>query len=103
MNQRPLIGKKFDLDNLIKGKLLVGIFKKISEESLIPWKSVALKKIDWKISKLRARVKPFRFNPILKQIDVINCIEALHKSLFLFLLVKHSTMLLLYVNGIMLK
>ena len=46
MNQRPLIGKKFDLDNLIKGKLLVGIFKKISEESLIPWKSVALKKID---------------------------------------------------------
>ena len=80
MNQRPLIGKKFDLDNLIKGKLLGGIFKKISEESLIPWKSVALKKIDWKISKPRARVKPFRFNPILKQIDVINCIEALHKK-----------------------
>ena len=46
MNQRPLIGKKSDLDNLIKGKLLGGILKKISEESLIPWKSVTLKKVD---------------------------------------------------------
>ena len=46
MNQRPLIGKKFDLDNLIKGKLLGGILKKISEKSLIPWKSVTLKKGD---------------------------------------------------------
>ena len=83
MNQRPLIGKKSDLDNLIKGKLLGGILKKISEESLIPWKSVTLKKVDWKISKLKARIKPFGFNPILKQIDVINCIEALHKKFVL--------------------
>ena len=75
--------KKSDLDNLMKGKLLGGVLKKISEESLIPCKSVTLKKVDWKISKLKASIKPFRFNPILKQIDVINCIEALHKKFVL--------------------
>ena len=52
------------LDNLIKGKLFSA--KKISEESLIPWKSVSLTKIDQKKSKLNTRIKSFKSNPIMK-------------------------------------
>ena len=70
------------LDNLIK-KMLP--FKKIPRESLIPW------------------VKSSKSNPILKQIDVISCLEALEGSSFLFLLIKHWTMLLLCVKSIKLK
>ena len=83
------------LHNLIKGTLLSD--KKKSEGSLVLWKSAILIKIDKKNSKL----KPSKSNSILKQIEVIS-LEALQKSFFLFLLIKHPAMLLLYVNGIML-
>ena len=42
------------LDNLIKRKLLPN--KKISEESLIPWKSAILTKVDKKSSKIKNRI-----------------------------------------------
>ena len=54
-------------------------------------------KFDKKISKLKTVIKPSKPNPILKQIDVVGCLEALQKSLFLFLLAKHPAMLLIYV------
>ena len=57
--------------------------KKISEESLIPWKSSILTKIDKIISKLKTRIEPFNSNPILKKIDVISCLEALQKNFVL--------------------
>ena len=63
------------LDNLIKRKLLYD--KKISDEPLIPWNSAILKKVDKKISKLNTRIKPSKSNPILKQIDITSCLEAL--------------------------
>ena len=52
------------LDNLIKAKLLSD--KIISEESLIPWKSAILTKVDKKISELKNRIKRSKSNPILK-------------------------------------
>ena len=57
--------------------------KKISEESLIPWKSAILTKVDKKILKLKTRIKPSKSNPILKQIDVISCLDALQKKIVL--------------------
>ena len=69
------------LGNLIKGKLLC--YKKIPEESLIPWKSGILTKVDKKVSKLKTRIKPSKFNLMLKQIDVITCLEALQITLVL--------------------
>ena len=67
------------LDNLIKGKLFSD--KKIPQES---WKSAILTKAEKNISKLKARVKPFQSNPILKQVDVIICLEALQKKIFFY-------------------
>ena len=66
------------LGNLSKAKLWFD--KKISEESLIPWKSAILKKVDKKHSKLKTRIKPSKSNPILKQIDFTSCLEALQKK-----------------------
>ena len=58
-----------------------------------------LTNVDQKVSKLKTSIKPSESNPILKQIDVISCLETLQKSLLLFLLIKHSTVWLLFVNG----
>ena len=69
--------------------------KKISEESLI--------KIEKNFSKLKTRIKPSKSNPVLKNNGVLSCLGALQKKLFLFLLIKHPTMLLFHENGIMLK
>ena len=69
----------------------------MSEESLRPWKSAILTKVDKKVSNLKTRIKPSISNPILKQIYVISCLEVLQKYLFQFLLIEHPTMLLLYV------
>ena len=69
------------LDDLIKGKLFSD--KKISQKFLIPWKSVILAKVDKNISKLKTRIKPSKSVPILKQIDVISCLESLQKNFFL--------------------
>ena len=55
------------------------------------------------ISKLKTRIKVSKSNPILKQIDLISCFEALQKKFVLVLLIKHPTMLLLYVTDIMLQ
>ena len=74
------------LDNLIKWKLLSD--KKIFEESLITWQSAVLAKVDKKNSKLKTWIKSSKSNPILKQIDVMSCLEALQKKFFL-----------VYVNG----
>ena len=63
------------LDNLIKRKLLPN--KKISEESLIPWKSAILTKVDQKSSKLKTRIKPSKSKPFLKQFNFIGCLKAL--------------------------
>ena len=52
------------LDNLIKRK--VSFDKKISEESLMSSKAAILTKIEKIISKFKTRIKPFKFNPILK-------------------------------------
>ena len=49
------------LNNLIKEKLLSD--KKISEESLIPWKSAILTKVDKKFQKLKVELN--HLNPIL--------------------------------------
>ena len=67
------------LDNLIKGKLLSD--KKISENSLIPWKSAILTKVAKKI--LKTEIKPSKSNAIVKQIDVISCLEALQEKFVL--------------------
>ena len=66
------------LDNLLKGNLLSE--ELISGESLIPWKSAILTKDEKTISRLETRIKPSRSNPILKQVDVISCLEALQKK-----------------------
>ena len=108
-NQKPQIRKKVKkaswkvegLDNLIKGKLLSN--KKISDESLILLKSAIITTVLKKNLKYKARIKPSKSNSILKQIDVISYLEALQKRLIMFLLIKHPTMLLLYVSSIMLK
>ena len=55
-----------NLDSLIKGKLLSD--KKISEESLILWKSAILTKDDKNLSKLKTRTKSSKSNPILKKL-----------------------------------
>ena len=55
-----------NLDSLIKCKLLSD--KKISEESLILWKSVILTKDDKNLSKLKTRTKSSKSNPILKKL-----------------------------------
>ena len=68
------------LKNLIKIKLLSD--KKISEESLIPWKSSILTKADKKVSTLKTIIKLFKSNSILKQIDVMNCLEAVQRNFF---------------------
>ena len=67
-----------DLDNVIKGKLLSD--KKISKESLIPWQSAILVKVDKKFSKLKTRIKSFKINPSLKKFDIISCLEAPKKQ-----------------------
>ena len=87
------------IDNLVKGKLLSD--KKISEKSLTPWKSVILTKVEKNVSKLKTRIKLCKI--ILKEIDIIICLEVLQNKFFLLLLMKHPTMLLLHLNGIMLK
>ena len=68
------------LKNLIKIKLLSD--KRISEESLIPWKSSILTKADKKVSTLKTIIKLFKSNSILKQIDVMNCLEAVQRNFF---------------------
>ena len=55
-----------NLDSLIKGKLLSD--KKISEESLILWKSAILTKDDKNFSKLKTRTKSSKSNRILKKL-----------------------------------
>ena len=57
--------------------------KKISDESLIPWKSAILMKVDKETSKLKIRIIPSISNLILKQIDVISSLEALQKRFIL--------------------
>ena len=64
------------LDNLIKEKQFSD--KKIPQEF---WKSAILTKVEKNISKLKARIKPFQSNPIVKQVDVISCLEALPKKI----------------------
>ena len=58
-----------NLDSLIKCKLLSD--KKISEESLILWKSAILTKDDKNLSKLKTRTKSSKSNPILKKLTSI--------------------------------
>ena len=74
------------LDNLIKGKLLSD--KKISENSLIPWKSAILTKVAKKI--LETEIKPSKSNAIVKQIDVISCLEELQEKFVLVAIDKAS-------------
>ena len=88
------------LDNLIKRKLLSD--KKMSKESLIPWKPAILKRIYEKISKLKTRKKPSKLNLILKHTDVINCLEALQKKFVLAPIDKLSNNVVLHVNSIIL-
>ena len=54
--------------------------KKIPAESLIPRKSTILTNIDKKYSKLKTRIKPSKYNPIPKQMEVISCLETLRKK-----------------------
>ena len=75
------------LDNLNKEKLLSD--KKISEESLIPWKCIILTKIDKNISKLKNRIKSSKFSPIRKQIDIISCLKAPQNMFVLVPIDKH--------------
>ena len=65
------------LDNLIKGKLLSD--KNIWWILAILWNSAILEKVDKKIPKLKNRIKPSKSNPFVKQINIINCLEALQK------------------------
>ena len=58
--------------------------EKIPEECLIPWKFVIFSKADKNNSKLKTRIKPSISNPILKQRDVISCLEVFQK-MFVFL------------------
>ena len=57
--------------------------KKISQESLIPCKSAILWKANKQLSKLKTRIKTSKSNPVLKQIYVISCLEALQKKFIL--------------------
>ena len=66
------------IDNLIKGNLLAD--KKISVETLIPWRFAILITVDINFSKLKTRFKPFKSNPFLKQIEVISCLQAPQKK-----------------------
>ena len=64
-------------DNLIKGKLLSD--QKISEKSLITLEVCHFKKSPQKKSNLKTRIKASNFNPILKEIDIRSCLEAVQK------------------------
>ena len=75
--------------NLIKEKLLSD--KKISEKSLIPWKSVIL--TCW--------TKNIQFYS--EKNYVISPFEALQKRFLMFLLIKYPEMLPFYLNGIVVK
>ena len=64
-------------DNLIKGKLLSD--KKISEKYLITLEVCHFQKSPQKNSNLKARIKASNFNPILKEIDIRSCLEAVQQ------------------------
>ena len=55
----------------------------------MPQKSAILTKVKKIISKLKTRIEPSKSNPILKQIDIISCLEPLQKCFFFFLLIKY--------------
>ena len=60
----------------------------VFEEFSMP---VVLKKVHKKNSKLKNRTKPSKSNPILKQIDLISCLEAFQKTLVLAPITKASS------------
>ena len=52
-------------------------------EHLIPWKDEVLRKVDAKIASLKRKIKFQKGNPVLKQHEVIDYLENLHKNFVL--------------------
>ena len=52
----------------------------ITEESLNPWKTTVMSKVDERIKLLKTKIKPTQTNPVLKQTDVISYLDQLKKE-----------------------
>ena len=50
----------------------------------LPWKYAILTKVDTKNSKFKTRINPSKSSPVLTQIEVISCLEALQKKVCSF-------------------
>ena len=54
--------------------------KNVTEADMVPWKNMVLHKVDAKIALLKRKVTLHKSNPVLKQPDVIQHLEELHKK-----------------------
>ena len=68
------------VEGLTKCACKMALDKKIREDELLPWKNLILEKVDSKITALKNKVKPKKSNPILKQPDVMQYLNELHKK-----------------------
>ena len=57
--------------------------KNLTVEHMKSWTTKILEKVDNKIANLKRKMKPQKTNPVLKQPEIINCLNELHKKFVL--------------------
>ena len=62
---------------------MIAKHKNLTVEHMNFWRTKVLEKVDNKIAHLKRKIKPHKTNPVLKQPEIIQCLEELHKKFVL--------------------